>query len=92
MNSVRNMQPCVHPDGKKLRLTKAIGDSIRHHALIRNETLARAAEVAGVSASVMSRICRGEMAPTVHVLAALAEHYDVLIDELVPIQVDGLEE
>jgi transcriptional regulator with XRE-family HTH domain len=89
MNSVQKMRPCAHPDGRKTALCRAIGDSIRQQAFLHNEKIARVAEVAGVSASVMGRICRGEMAPTVHVLVAVAEHFDVMLDELVPIQLDS---
>ncbi len=73
-----------YPDGKKIRLYAAVGVRLAAFREGANMTLTVLAQRTGLSKSQLSKIEDGQACP-LHVLVALADAYDVTLDELVPV-------
>ncbi|TDP91994.1 helix-turn-helix domain-containing protein [Labedaea rhizosphaerae] len=65
------------------RVVAEVGPHLRQRRLDAGWSLARVAELLGVSISTVSRLESGHRAPTLEVLLPLARHYGVTLDELV---------
>lgn len=73
----------THPDGAKIRLYAAIGQRIRELAEENDVSIAELARAIGTTPSTLNHCVEGSSIP-VHMLVAVAEHFDVSLDNLVP--------
>lgn len=75
------------PDGNKIRLYSAVGARLAHLRDVANLTLTQLEKKSGICKSQLSKIEEGGACP-LHVLVALADVYDVTLDEMVPVLTD----
>jgi DNA-binding Xre family transcriptional regulator len=83
MGAARSYPP-RYPDGKKIRLYRAIGDRVREMAKRQDLTLAELARRIGMSSDALRHISEGMSCPA-HVLVAIAEELDCTVDDLIPV-------
>jgi transcriptional regulator with XRE-family HTH domain len=81
------MRCTKYPGGRKIRLHALIGAAIRAKREAAGETQASLAAAIGCGKSALDKSESGAGA-AVWMLAAIAEHYDCTIDELVPVDVE----
>ncbi len=75
------------PDGKKIRLYAAVGARIACYREEAGLSQAQLGERIGVSKAQLGKIEDGQGCP-LHVLVALADAYDVTLDDLVPVLIE----
>lgn len=80
MGVVRACSPTI---ANKIRLAETVGTSVRRLADEHGMTISALAKYCGVSTSVMGRIVAGAVPPSLTQFMALAETFDVTLDELV---------
>jgi putative transcriptional regulator len=78
------MRSPAYPDGKKIRLYAAVGTRVQCHRETAGLSQSDLAERIGVSKSTLGKVEDGQACP-LHVLVALADVFDVTLDELVPV-------
>lgn len=74
-----------HPDGAKIEFNRRVGAAIRSAREAEGYTQAEVARAISVSGSTLSHIEDGILACPLFTLARLAEHFDVTLDALVPV-------
>lgn len=79
----------TYPDGKRIRFQAAVGDRIRDMREAAGLGRGKLAAMVELSTSMLEKIESGETSCPLYTAARLAEVFDVLIDELAPVQVEA---
>lgn len=77
-----------HPNGEELRFHGAVGTAIRRAREDAGLSRTELERKLGLSAQALQHIEGGQPCP-LYTLARIAEHLDLTLDELVPVEVDA---